>query len=185
MSTSGPCDCIQCLKGEFRLHVGDRVSISGNVDPTVRSIFHARLTEKGVRVQGQVTKKTDLLVFSDLAEDSNSYNQAIEFGVPVCQSYQLDSLAENIAPNGRTIYRQEIFDLNAISLSGKRVLFLDLDPRSAELITEIITSRGATVAQQLRESLACLITESKNSQKPEVLTAKSYGIPIIYLEDII
>ena len=185
MRTSGPCDCVQCLESEFRLHIGDRVSISGSVDPTVRSIFQARLTEKGVRVQGQVTKKTDLLVVSDLSEDSHSYNQAIEFGVPVCQSYQLDSLAENIAPNGRIIYSQENPDLHAISLSGKRVLFFDLDPRSAEQMTEIITSRGATVAQQLRESLACLITESKNSQKPEVLIAKSYGIPIIFLEDVI
>jgi len=185
LRSSKACNCDECLAGTFRLHVGDRVSISGNVDPTVRSIFQARLNEKGVRVQGQVTGKTDLLVVSDLSEKSRSHDLANQFGVHVCQSYQLDSLADNVAPNGRFIYQAVPINFKSLELSGKRVFLLELDPQPSQLVQKAITKRGGTVAQQLRESIACLVTQSANEGNPEVLIAKSYGIPVFYVEDLI
>ena len=179
-----PCTCESCIEKRFRLHVGDRIVFSGGIPGREMYQLKALAEDAGVRIQGQVGPDTKLVVTNDSEDNSTTVQKAIARNTRTAGVDQFKLLLGKAQANGRYIYSINAQPFERLFIFGRKIYPIGLNEAEMNRLSEIITTKGASLAQQIRPSIAAGIFNDQSADGGVRKILESDGVPTYNIKEL-
>ena len=178
------CSCTACAEGGLRLHIGDRIVFSGRIPGREMHALKFLGENAGLRIQGSVSSDTVLVVTNDSLDNSSTVQKASAKGIRVASPDQFKIQLGKMQKNGRYIHYLQNRSFNSLFLFGNKVYPIGLTPTEISKLEAILDSKGATLGQQIRTSLAAGIFNKGSARNGPCLILQSEGVPLYDIADL-